>query len=161
MTPPDSGVPLSRAVTPVRQTRMTLHLGVLVQPYRDKKGLTTYDVARFLEDEYGVMAAFYRVHQEVIAGAVEKSLERSMESLLMGAKRVDLLGPATQIIQREFKNFISSRAVESVGIAGIPTKAALRGVSHRRKHPYAKSNPRRPSFRDTGLYLASSRVWSS
>jgi hypothetical protein len=49
--------------------------------------------------------------------------------------------------------------IESMGLRGVPTKAALKGINHRLRHPYRKSNPRRPSFVDTGLYVASFRAW--
>lgn len=157
---PDSGVAPGRhvgALAPHATTHVTLHLGVLVQQYRND-GLTTADVARFLEDKYGVMGAFYRVHQADVIKALEDSLGGAVESLMMG-RRVEPWGRAMQAIQREFRNFISSKEAERVGIPGTPTKAALRGVSHRRKHPYSSKNPRRPSFRDTGLYMASFRSW--
>lgn len=129
----------------------------MVQPYRND-GLTTADVARFLEDQYGVMGAFYRSHEADVVKALEESLGGAVESLMMG-RRVEPWGRATQAIQREFRDFISSKEAERVGIPGTPTKAALRGVNHRLKHPYAKRNPRRPSFRDTGLYMTSFRAW--
>lgn len=158
---PDSGIVPSRAPVYI-PTRVTLHLGVLVQPYRaaGKNGgaLTTGDVAEFLEAKYGVMGAFWRVKRDIITGAIAKSLEGATESLLMG-HRVDPWGYATQLIQREFREFISSKEAERVGIPGTPTKAALRGVNHRLKRPYRKRNPRRPSFRDTGLYMNSARAW--
>lgn len=152
--------------------RLTLHLGVLVQPYRSwtlapgekrrKPGatlpVTTGDVAGWLETKYGVMEAFYRVRGNVVARAVEESLSGALESILMG-HAVDPWGAATQTIQHSFRDFISSRAIEQAGIPGVPTKAALMGVNHRRAHPYSKRNPRRPSFRDTGLYMASFRSW--
>jgi hypothetical protein len=162
MAPPDSGSPGVTRSTDRGSRRLTLHLGVLVQPYRSstaKAGsLTTVDVAEILEAKYGVMEAFYRVHKDVVMGAVARSMEGALESLLMG-RRVDTWGSATQLIQSEFRRFISSREAEKVGIPGTPTKAALRGVNHRLKHPYAKRNARRPSFRDTGLYMASFRAW--
>jgi hypothetical protein len=164
MAPADGGAPLDRGVrvAPKTPTRLTLHLGVLIQPYRARgtkaSALTTGDVAQLLEARYGVMGAFYRVHQDIVAGALAKSIQGATESLLMG-RRVDPWGPAMQLIQREFRQFISSREVERVGIAGVPTKAAMRGVNHRLKHPYARKNPRRSSFRDTGLYMASFRSW--
>jgi len=160
MAPPDSGSP--GAGRPAGRTdRLTLHLGVLVQPYRSRTAkagaLTTADVAEFLESKYDLMGTFYRVHQDVVMGAVARSMEGALESLLMG-RRVDTWGSATQVIQSEFRRFISSRQAESVGIPNTPTYAALMGFSHRRKHPYARG-PRRPSFRDTGLYMASFRSW--
>lgn len=162
MAPPDSGLPPSRGFQRHSATRMTLHFGVLVQPYRatakSAGATTTGDVAEILEEKYGVMQAFYRVNQDIVSGAIAKSLEGATESLLMG-RRVDPWGYATQLLQREFRHFISSKQAEQVGIPGTPTKAALRGVNHRFKHPYAKRNARRPSFRDTGLYMGSFRAW--
>jgi hypothetical protein len=143
-------------------SRLTLHLGVLVQPYRSKNrkaaALTTGDVAGFLEAKYGIMAAFYRVHDKDVAKSLESSLGGAMESLLMG-KIIDPWGRANQSIQAQFRDFISSREVERVGIPGTPTKAALAGVNHRLKHPYRRANARRPSFRDTGMYMNSFRSW--
>lgn len=157
MTPPDSGVP-AVAVRP-----LTLHLGVLVQPYRTpgkKASVTTGDVARFLEDRYALMQTYYRVRGNVVAAAMEGSLRTALEALMMG-RAVDPWGPASQAIQSDFREWISSRAAEQAGMAGVPTKAALRGVNHRLKHPYRSSNPRRPSFRDTGLFMNSFRSWVS
>lgn len=137
----------------------TLHLGVLVQPYR-RGGLTTGDVASILEAKYGVMQAFVRVHERDIAGALEESMEGALENLLM-RQYTDPFARATSTIAQTFRDFINSRESERVGIPGTPTKAALMGVSHRLAHPYAKANMRRPSFRDTGTYVTSARVWMS
>lgn len=143
---------------------LTLNLGVLVQPYRntDKsaRAITTGDVAKILEAEYGVMEVFSRVHRKVIETALTNAVQGSLEALIMG-RRVDPFQRGLQEIQSRFKQFISSYEAERVGIPGTPTKAALRGVNHRLKHPYRKANPRRPSFRDTGLYLASFISWVS
>jgi len=137
--------------------RLTLHLGTLVQPYR-QRGLTTGDIAEFLEHRYGIMNAFLRVHGDDVMDAVEESLLGALEALAM-KQVVDPWGRGMQAIEREFRDFISSREAERVGIPGTPTKAALRGVSHRLLHPYARSNARRPSFRDTGPYMNSFRAW--
>lgn len=155
--PPDSGSVGQGGGFGVTPQRVTLHLGVLVQLYRNS-GLTTGDVAEFLESKYGLMGAFYRVNEDIVAGALAKSVEASIESLMMGRK-INPWASATQIIEREFRIFLSSKQAEQVGIPGTPTKAAMRGVSHRRKHPYAKRNPRRPSFIDTGLYQTTFRAW--
>ena len=157
MSPPDTTSQRTAA-----SGRLTLHLGVLVQPYRARNrratGLTTGDVAGFLEAKYGLMAAFYRVHESMVAKAIERSLDGAMEALLMG-QRVDPWGRGMQAIEAKFKDFIASKQAERVGIPGTPTKAALMGVNHRLAHPYRKSNPRRPSFRDTGLFMDSFKAW--
>lgn len=160
---------------------LTLHLGVLVQPYRfagslkgfhgtkalrqrnggNHSALTTGDVAEFLEQKYNVMGSFYSAHERDIASAIEQSLDGALSSLLIGRVQVDPWAGATQKIETMFRDFIATKEAERVGIPGTPTKAALRGVNHRLKHPYASRNPRRPSFRDTGLYMASFKSWVS
>lgn len=146
-----------RSATPAVGKRLTLNLGVLVQYYRNG-GKTTADVARILEEKYGIFAAHFEHRGHIYGHAFETSLDGALEALLMG-KAVDPFARAMDIIERDFREFISSQGVERVGIPGVPTKAALMGVSHRRKHPYARSNPRRPSFRDTGTYSSSYRAW--
>jgi len=90
---------------------------------------------------------------------MEGGVLRAVELVMMGRRGADPYARAMSDLQHRFRRFISSREVERVGIPGVPTQAALRGVNHRLKHPYRKSNPRRPSFRDTGLYEASFRAW--
>lgn len=156
MSPPDGGRPV-RALT-----RLTLHLGVIVQPYRSwnkkKMAVTTGDVATWLEKRYAIMEVFSRVHQKDIAQAVENSLGGAIDSLVMG-RAIDPWGAATQKIQSEFKDFIASQEAERVGIPGTPTLAALMGINHRKKHPH--TGIRRPSFLDTGMYMNSFRAWMS
>jgi hypothetical protein len=65
---------------------------------------------------------------------------------------------AESAIKTEFNKFIDSKAMDGVQ-PGVPTAAALAGVNHRLKHPYAKGNPVRPSFKDTGLFEQSMRSW--
>lgn len=158
---------------------ITLHLGVIDQPYtswdggkkaadpkrRGKAGpppkkvrppVTTAMVARWLEDRYHVMEIFYEVDGGVQA-ALRESIEDAMESTLMGAPvgANPFLG-ATSEIQKRFKQFISKRTMETLGYPGVPTRAALMGVNSRLKKRRGK---RRPSFRDTGLYQASFMAW--
>ncbi len=157
----------------------TLHLGVIDIPYaydqegerktKKRKGkkkkqviksITTGDVAEILEENYGVMETFFEVHEEKIIGHLEEALAGSLESLVMGAPQTgDPFASGTQQINEMFKEFILSGEAENVSIQGTPTKAALRGVSHRKAHPYAKANPRRPSFYDTGMYVDHFMSW--
>jgi hypothetical protein len=172
--------------TPVRQAvpgRVTLHLGVIDVPYANeartkvaqaKKGKrnkpiktatfsgtqTTGDVASILEDKYGIMDTFAFVRLPDIAKSLEESLAGELETLLMGgATSGSPFKSAESAIETMFKDFLSKGQVENVGIAGVPTQAAKDGVNHRLKHPYAKGNPRRESFIDTGLYAASFKAW--
>lgn len=155
-------------------SRVTLHLGVLDQPYRSRmrargerrrvKGptlpVTTGDVAEILEAKYGVMEAFWRVKADRITRALERAMSDAIETLVKTGRSVSPWGDAAGEIESLFRDFIDSREAERVGIMGTPTQAALRGVNHRLKHPYAKGNPRRPSFKDTGLYSRSFRFWA-
>ena len=61
-------------------------------------------------------------------------------------------------IEAKFRSFLSEQKMDGIGIPGVPTQAALNGVSHRFLHPYAK-RPERPSFIDTGLYQANFKAW--
>lgn len=139
-----------------------LHLGVADQSYDNKgnAGQTTGEVAKILEDKYGVMRAFFLLHGPDVAGALSESVCDALEALLMGApSSIDAFGAGTSKIEDLFKQFLSSQEAERAGIPGAPTAAALKGVNHRLKRPYAKVNPRRPSFVDTGLYAASFKSW--
>lgn len=165
---------------------LTLHLGVIDLPYLNPKeqpakrkarlgkalkkparkpsgedeGKTTGDVAEIIEAKYGLMEAFYENKEEAIVGFLEDGIAGALESLLSGAPTsLDPFGEGTAKIEEAFKDALSSREVEGWGIAGVATEAARKGVSHRLKHPYAKENPRRPSFIDTGLMQASFKAW--
>jgi len=161
---------------------ITLHLGVIDQPYtsydggkkaanpnRRRRGrdaiatpekkartVTTGQVAQWLENRYHVMEVFYEEDGGVL-DLLNESLHDAMENVLMGAPvGANPFLEATSEIQKRFKKFISSRAMESLGYPGVPTKAALMGVNSRLKR---RRGPRRPSFRDTGLYQASFMAW--
>jgi hypothetical protein len=165
---------------------MILHLGVLDIPYSDKQAATTLDkynalkagkgvmsksaarssvttgeVATFLEDRYGVLEHFYEAHQQDIADLLASAMAGELETILQGGPRSSnlSLGAATSEIEGMFRKFLAEREIERLGIPGVPTEAALTGVNHRLAHPYAKANPRRPSFIDTGLYQTSQRTW--
>src|SRR5580700_11043058 len=102
--------------------------------------------------------------------AIAGSVQVALQSLVSG-QRVAPFDRGFRKIESMFKDFIATREAERSGInaaAGllgfnsyrVPTMAALRGVNHRLAHPYARSNPRRPSFLDTGLYSSSFVIWS-
>lgn len=162
---------------------ITLHLGVVDQPYavnaprrvrvtRPRRGellrttapasgaQTTGDVAQWLEDRYHVMETFYELHQQEIADEFATSMADSLVDLLAGAPpSSNIFAGIESELDTRFKQFISAQEMDGLGVPGVPTQAAKRGVNHRLKHPYAKGNPERPSFRDTGLYQASFKSW--
>jgi len=124
-------------------------------------GETTHDVAMRLEEKYHVMEVFYEdVGADLIAKALENSAADALESLLMGntSPGFSLTAAAEAEIQSAFDAFITQQEMDGV-VGGVPTAAALAGVNHRLKHPYAKGNPERPSFVDTGTYLGNFRAW--
>ena len=135
---------------------LTLRLGVIDVPYpNDKEGTSTGDVAEILEAKYGVMDVFYQNNKQAVADDVASGFAGTLESLMMGAPvREDTLFASGETqIDTLFKQWLSSGAIEGLGISGVPTKAAQGRRSLRHKN---KINPRpRPSFIDTGLYESS------
>ncbi len=139
---------------------LTLHLGVIDVPYPDSPdGITTGDVAEILEAKYGVIGSWWDHHQNEVVSSMEEGMANSLESLLMGAPpTLDPFGSAMSKSEQLFRTSIDQSEFDSYGIPGVPTQAALKGVNHRFKKPYAK-RPKRPSFLDTGLYQTSYKMW--
>ena len=162
---------------------MKLCLGVLDLPYADGKA-STGDVAQILEDRYHVMELFAEeVGSDAIANALAESAKDALADLVSGGSSngVSLTQAATDEIEAAFRIFIDQQELDGV-VPGVPTMASTGGyvdvkvtdkagnvktkrryrgaVNHRLARPYAKDNPQRPSFRDTGLYQASMKVWS-
>lgn len=147
----------------------TLHLGVLDVPYQAKpKGrrsaatTTTGDVAEILEGRYHVMQTFYDQHEQEIADQLTQSLVDAAEAIMQGAPvTTDPFGGATSQIEDRFKTFLSLEEMDKLGIPGVPTEAAKEGRSSRFKKGKSKGGAPRPSFVDTGLYLASFAAWTT
>lgn len=179
-----SYAPTHIGTTNAPPNRITLHLGVIDIPYSNhqapakvpqaKKGKknkpikpksdgstkTTGEVAEILEEKYGVLDTFAFARLPDIAKALEESIAGELETLLMGGKPGgNPFQSAESSITTMMKKFISAQEIEHMGIEGVPTQAALNGVNHRLKHPYAKKNQRRPSFMDTTLYWQTLRAW--
>jgi len=114
---------------------------------------STGEVAEILEGKYGVMQAFYTKHETDIASQIEDVLQGQIENIMAGSPiSANPLAEATSGIEDMFKQFLSGGEIESMGIEGVPTQAALDRVNHRLKRG---KGPDRPSFIDTGLYQAS------
>ena len=116
---------------------------------------TTAQVAKILEDKYGVMAAFYDLTKDDILGECIHSLEGALEDLYAGAPVHDPYAEATQNIDAGFRQFLMQGEIESMGIEGVPTQASIDRQSLRFKSGVS-SGPR-PSFVDTSLYELSFR----
>lgn len=149
-------IPYANKAQPVRQAKK----GKKTQPVKREPGTqTTGDVAEFLEEKYGVMATFAEVMAPGIDATIEEGLAQTLENLMAGAPAGNPFAQAQEDIEKMFKDFVATQEVEHAGIKGVPTQAALKGVNHRLKHAYVKRNPRRPSFIDTGLYVANFKAW--
>lgn len=123
-------------------------------------GETTGDVATWLEDKYHVMEVFYEdVGPALVAKSIEVSARNALESFMLGGPSdMSLTAAAESEIEQAFRIFLDQQEMDNV-VGGVPTKAALAGVNHRLKHPYAKANKERPSFIDTGTYQKAFKVW--
>lgn len=135
-----------------------LFLGVLDQPYSNG-GKTTYEVAKILEDKYGVIGYFYRTHKDDVHASLNESVRGAIDNLLMGApSSVSPFAEGADKIETVFRQFLSNAEMDG-HIDGVPTKAALAGYSKRFKQKSKKSRGSRPSFIDSGLYQSSFRSW--
>lgn len=135
---------------------INLHFGVIDIPYEEGRA-TTGDVAEFLEARYKIMQTFFDLHQQEIAAYMSLDLAGAVENLLAGAPpNPEPLAEAMDKIHHLFVKFIDTE--EMRGAEGVPTKAALLGVSKRFKR---RRGPRRASFYDSGTYEASFRAWVS
>lgn len=155
----------------------TLNLGVVDIPYAyeqevlSKKGkplkrrkkvvksITTGEVAQILEDRYHIMEVFFEVHGEQIMELLTDAMVGASETeALGGPASPEPYGDATEKIDQMFRDFLSNREMDALGVPGVPTQAALEGVSHRFAQPHAR-RPERPSFIDTGEFQAAMRSW--
>lgn len=136
---------------------MKLHLGVTDIPYDyGDTAATTHEVAALLEEKYQLFTHFYQLHErEILAELSQVIAEQVDNSIRFGAPMADHLelSGASQL----FSDFLNLREMEGLGVEGVPTGAAVKGVNSRKKGK--KGIPGRPSFIDGGLLLSSLRVW--
>ena len=125
-------------------------MGVIDVPYKNG-GKTTGDVAEILEAKYHIMELFFQEHSDDVISTLVKSYADALADLIGGAPPASPSQDGTNDIRTMFNRFIDARQLDGIE-PGVPTQASLDGVNHSFKHPYAKGNPTRPSFRDTGQY---------
>jgi hypothetical protein len=144
-----------------------LSLGVLDVAYTQDEGngishTTTGKVAQILEDNYHIMATFFALRDEQIAGFLADAMAQAFSDKVNGRTvGGSPMADAEQRIEAEFRAFIFSNEINTLSMAVTSTPisaAAARGVNKRKMHPYAKANKARPAFVDTGLYVASFRA---
>jgi hypothetical protein len=133
-----------------------------LRPSRRPSTTTTGDVAEILEAKYGVFSAFTLLRGKDIQDAVEGALRGKLETLAMGGPvSMERLFDDVDLapIEEAFRDFLNRREMDGRA-AGVPTRAAERGVNPRLAHPYSRSNPSRPSFIASGTLQNSFKVWS-
>lgn len=133
---------------------MKLHLGVIDVP--EPEGGTTYSVGKTLEEKYGLFSRFADSESQKIADHLAESISGALETVLMGQGVKDPFEAGTQQIDQDFRHFLDIEKMAQLGVAGVPTKAALMGKSIRFKR---KTGPRRPSFIDSGTLQTSFKSW--
>lgn len=136
-----------------------LVLGVIDVPYDNRGGetVTTANVATWLENKYHVMETYATLHREDIERELVNSMEGALEDLFAGAPMKDPYQEAMQNVKAGFGQFLMTAEIESMGVPGVPTGAAIKRRSLRFKDK--KSNGFRPSFVDTSTYELSFRAW--
>ena len=144
----------------------TLNLGVLDiarqtfvdgSPVESASPLMMSQLADILEAEYHVFEHFWQAHKDEITDELVSALNKELFQEGSGRK-IQFSNRALSEIKHKFSQFLTMKEMDTLGYPGIPTQASLDGVNHRMKHPYAKRPPR-PSFIDTGQYMASFIAW--
>ncbi|MDI2113067.1 hypothetical protein [Commensalibacter nepenthis] len=146
-----------------------INLGVIDYPYSNNGGQSTGSVAKILEDKYEILTNFAARHEDDIAQALTDAMTNAVRNQIQTGKlNRSAFNTAFSQISSDMKQFLSSQEVEKIGIKGVPTQAALKGVSHRFKrkrkrivHGKRTLGARRPSFIDTGQMESSYIVWGS
>lgn len=159
------------------QMPMVIHLGVIDQFYTTpttgtKTPVSTGDVAKWLEDKYGIMDTFAKWNSVKISNDLTKSLSQAVRTAAMGGPvATNPFAAACAKIEQDFRKFLDNDEMANLGIPGTPTAAALAGKTARTKSgKYAKRNRKRngvtvtlgeerPSFIYSGLYQASFKAW--
>ena len=142
-----------------------INLGVMDIPYADDMGKpiegrvdaetgelsTTGQVAIDLEERYGIMKFFIDSHGQQLADEAIQTLLDKWSGMSKNSEELSFLSEAEEL----FRRMIESKELDNE-VGGVPTKASLIGKSLRFKRQYG---PPRPSFIDSGLYLANFHAW--
>lgn len=156
---------------------MKLHLGVIEAP-EIEPGETTYTVGKKLEETYGIFSMFYNTYEDFIADQIAQDIARFGINVKNGVTPSNPFAETGAEITQKMQDFINTREVETVagkyGEQGIPTQAALDGVTTRtkqgrkvakarkgQKYVREATGVRRASFVDSGIFVASMTGWIS
>lgn len=146
---------------------MELHFGQIVVPYPE--GMTSIDVAKKLEENYGLKATFYIVKKSQIEAQYVQEILDMLKDAVRGIPiHPDpniAFGKANDAVTQMFRNMLNNRGFDGI-VDGAPTLRAEMGISRRFKSGFTtkkingkKVRVSRPSFIDTQLYRNSSKTW--
>ena len=134
---------------------MKLNLGVFDVP--EWNGQPLAKVAHILEDRYRLFSTFANDQHAAIEKALHAGVEDALVNLVTGAPAgADPFAGACSEIDATFQRFLDTSRIEKLGINGVPTGAAKKGVNHRLK---IRRGKRRPSFIDTGILRTNFVSW--
>ena len=149
---------------------MKLKLGVIDVP--EPEGGTSYTVGKELEEKYQLFSKFAEYDMSNIVKMLSESAAGALETMqITGQMPPDPFAAAGEEITDSFKKFIQNETLASMGVPGVPTKAALEGrtlrtkggknVSKVKKGQQFKEivGARRPSFIYSGVLQSSLKVW--
>lgn len=143
---------------------MKLKLGVIDVP--EPNGNTSYGVGKILEEKYTLFSSYVEMHHKDIEHELCEAIVGAFETFqatgYVAKKPFDAAG---QELTLGLKQFIYKEELAGK-VAGVPTQAALEGITTRKvgrgkksKFKRTKTGVRRPSFIDSGIFEASTKVW--
>jgi hypothetical protein len=149
---------------------LKLKLGVIEVP--EPGGLSSYELGKILEEKYTLFSSFVDIHHGDIEHELCEAVAGAFETFqATGHVAKQPFDSAGQQITKQLKEFIYKEELAGK-VAGVPTQAALEGLSTRtmsgktprkvrkgQKFKRVKTGVRRPSFIDTGIFEASTKVW--
>lgn len=149
---------------------MKLKLGVIEVP--EPGNLSSYDLGKILEEKYTLFSTYVEVHEKDIEHELSEAVVGALETYMAtGHIPKQPFDSAGQELSLGLKRFIYKEELAGK-VAGVPTQAALEGLSTRtvrgtvptkvrkgQKFKRVKTGVRRPSFIDTGIFEASTKVW--
>jgi hypothetical protein len=119
---------------------------------------TTVDVANILEAKYHLFEVFMEENETAIGASLVGSMKDATDRMFATGQVPDRIFPeeGQPDLQALFVEAINRRSFDGI-IPGVPTQASMGGSNLRKKNKGA--GEARPSFRRTGLYQQSARIW--
>jgi len=143
---------------------LKLKLGVVDVP--EPGGITSHGLGKILEEKYTLFSSYVEMHHKDIENELCQAIVGAFETYqATGYIAKQPFDAAGQELTLGLKQFIYKEELAGK-VAGVPTQAALEGVTTRKvgrgkraKFKRVKTGVRRPSFIDSGIFEASTKVW--